>query len=206
MRRNHHSEVMEHMKKMVYFMAAFVFACLLVACEKGDQQTSVEEDSSGQAQTATEGVSAKDGEEGWYLDWDTGLETAAREKRPVLAYIEAPWCKFCELMDAETFSSDQIGLTLASQWIAVRLDIDDKSAQGTYRGEKLTYAGLVERFGIKALPSFVFLDTQMKEAKVVSGYIPKERFRLILEYMKEELYKENIDLETYITSKSSSNL
>ncbi len=194
------------MKKTIYFMAAFVFAFLFVACQKGDQQTGVEKDSSGQARTATEGVSAKDGQEGWYLDWDTGLEKAAKEKRPVLAYFEAPWCKFCELMDAETFSSAEIGRTLASEWIAIRLDIERQGAEGSYRGERLTYADLAKRFGIKALPSFVFLDTQGDPVKVISGYISKQKFALILDYMGKELYKDNVDLESYIAARSSSKL
>ncbi len=179
-------------------MVAVALALLLAACEKGDQQTGEEGSSSGQARTAT------DGEEGWYLDWDAGLETAAKEHKPILAYFEAPWCKFCELMESETFSSAEVGLVLASEWIAIRLDIDDKSAVGVYRGERLTYAQIAERFGIKMLPSFVFLDRQGDPVKVTSGYMSKHRFGLMLDYMHKELYKDNVDLEEYITSKSSS--
>jgi thioredoxin-related protein len=194
------------MKRTIHLLVVLTFALLLLACEKAERETSTEEDSSKQAQTATEGVTATDGEEGWYLDWDAALETAAKEKRPVLAYFEAPWCKFCELMDAETFSSVEIGQTLASEWIAIRLDIDDKSAQGSYRGERLTYAGLAERFGIRALPSFVFLDTQGDPIRVISGYNSKQRFGLILEYMGKQLYKDNVDLDAYIATRSSSTL
>jgi thioredoxin-related protein len=194
------------MKKTIYFMVAFAFALLFTACEKGDQQSGAEGDSSGQAQTAAERSTAPGGKEGWYLSWDAGLETAAEQKKPVLAYFKAPWCQFCTLMEKETFSSADIGQTLASEWIAIGLDIDDKSAEGTYRGERLTYAGLAERFGIKALPSFVFLDTQADPVKVISGYNSKQRFGLILEYMGKELYKNNVDLEGYIATRSSSTL
>jgi thioredoxin-related protein len=159
------------MKKPVHFMVALVLALLFTACEKGDQQTGAEGDRSGQDQTAAERSTAPEGKEGWYLSWDVGLETAAKQKKPVLAYFKAPWCQFCTLMEKETFSSAEIGQMLASEWIAIRLDIEGKSAEGSYRGERLTYAGLAERFGIKALPSFVFLDTQADPVKVVSGWI-----------------------------------
>ena len=194
------------MKKAIYFLVALAFALLFAACERGDQQTGVEGDSSQQTQVAVEKSTATDVEEGWYLDWDAGLETAAKEKRPVLAYFKAPWCQFCTLMEEETFSSTDIGQTLASEWIAIRLDIDRKSAEGTYRGERLTYAQIAERFGIKALPSFVFLDKQADPVRVMSGYISKQRFGIILDYMEKELYKDNVDLEVYIATRSSSAL
>jgi len=194
------------MKKTSYFLVALAFAVLFTACEKGDQQTGVEGGSSPRTQTAMETSTATDREEGWYLDWDAGLETAVKEKRPVLAYFEAPWCKFCRLMESETFSSTEIGLTLAHDWIAIRLDIEAEAAEGTYRGERLTYAQIAERFGIKGLPSLVFLDTQGDPVKVMSGYISKERFGIILDYMGKELYKDNVDLEAYIATRSSSAL
>jgi thiol:disulfide interchange protein DsbD len=194
------------MKKTNCFIVALVFAFLLGACEKGDQRTGVERDSTRQTQTATETSTATDGEEGWYLSWDAGLETAAKQKKPVLAYFKAPWCQFCTLMEKETFSSTDIGQTLASEWIAIRLDIDKKSAEGIYRGERLTYAEIAERFGIKALPSFVFLDKQSDPVRVISGYNSKQRFGIILDYMGKELYKDNVDLEVYISTRSSSTL
>jgi thioredoxin-related protein len=86
------------------------------------------------------------------------------------------------------------------------LDIEAESAEGSYRGERLTYAGLAERFGIMVLPSFVFLDMQVDPVKVISGYISKQRFGLILDYMEKELYKDKVDLEEYIASRSSSKL
>lgn len=57
------------------------------------------------------------------------LDSALKEeKRPVLVFLEAEWCVYCEKMKRESFTDSQIQALLKSKFYAVSLDIEDQMA------------------------------------------------------------------------------
>ena len=51
------------------------------------------------------------------------IETAyAEEKRPILIFIYADWCKICKLQEATTFQEDSIGLLLNEEYYALKIN------------------------------------------------------------------------------------
>jgi len=62
-----------------------------------------------------------------WQQWDDDvLRVAQQERRPVLLFIVASWCRFCRDMEATTWTDPAVQAALAEHVIAVRVDKDDR--------------------------------------------------------------------------------
>ena len=144
---------------------------------------------------------AEPAEHTWYTSWDDGLAAAAKAERPVLVDFYAEWCSWCDVMDEETFSTEQIKRIFQEGWVTIRVDTDDVETTGTYQGQTLTYRDMAGAFGVEGLPSYLFLDKAGQPVTIIPGYIEKEPFGVILEYMHNEVYAEGVALNDYMQEK-----
>ena len=140
-------------------------------------------------------------ENGWYHDWNQGIATAKNEQKPVLVDFYADWCKWCEVMDEKTFSDPGIKKLFASDWITIKIYTEDKKTKGTFKDSTMSYNQLTRAFRVSGLPSYLFIDKNGEPVTVIPGYIPKEKFSRILDYMKNELYLKKVDFQEYVESK-----
>lgn len=128
-------------------------------------------------------------ENDWYHDWDAGMAAAREQNRPILVDFYTDWCKWCTVMDEETFSDPAIKQKFAEDWIMIKINAEDKVKQGTFKGKTMTYRELTQAFGVQGYPSYVFIDNNGEPANIVSGYREKEPFAAILDYFRDEVYK-----------------
>ncbi|GAI93132.1 unnamed protein product, partial [marine sediment metagenome] len=145
--------------------------------------------------------SSKD-KNGWYHDWDEGIAAAVEEKKPLLVDFYTDWCKWCKVMDEETFSDSEVEKILTSNWVTIKINAEDRNSSGTFKDQTLPYNRLALAFGVNAFPSYLFIDKDGEPVTVVSGYRPKEQFVPVLDYFINELYKKGIYLDKYIESNS----
>jgi len=190
------------MKYTKFFIMVLVANFLLLACSKSNETATAEQNTESQISGAKVKTASIRDEKGWYNDWDAGMEAARKEKKPVLVDFYADWCKWCHVMDEETFSDPEIKKIFASDWITIRIDTEDTETIGTFKSETLTFRQMSGSFGVTGLPSYLFIDTKGEPVTIIPGYIPKEKFSIILDYFKNELYKKDVNLQEYIKSKS----
>lgn len=139
---------------------------------------------------------------GWYHDWDEGIAAAQAEKKPILVDFYASWCHWCRKMDETTFSARPIKDIFASDWITIKVNTEDREKEGTFQDKTFTYRELAGAFGIKGLPSLLFIDKDGEPVTIIPGFMSEDKLRIVLEYMKNELYRREIELGDYIQSKS----
>lgn len=72
------------------------------------------------------------------------------EKKPVVVFLEAEWCVYCEKMKRESFTDSQIQSLLNEHFYAVSLDIEDEKA---YRFNEEVY----ENSGLEKYHSLAYL-------------------------------------------------
>jgi thioredoxin:protein disulfide reductase len=85
---------------------------------------------------------------GWHRTLNEGLETAAREQKPVLIDMWATWCKNCLVMDKTTLADPNVTAALGG-YVKIKLQAEDPDQQPA--------KSVMQRFGAVGLPAYVIL-------------------------------------------------
>ena len=179
------------MKKLHIISKIAVLFLLLIACGNSNEQATAEMNSTPEIVSAVQKSTPIRDENGWYHNWDAGMEAARNESKVVLVDFYADWCTWCDVMDEKTFSDSAIKKTFSADWITIRIDTEDAETQGTFKGDTLNYRDLARAFGVTGLPSYLFLDKNGEPVTIIAGYKEKDEFALILDYFHKEIYKED---------------
>jgi len=86
--------------------------------------------------------------EGWHSSLTEGLETAAREGKPVLIDMWATWCKNCLTMDKTTLQNADVRSALAG-YVKVKFQAEDPDVAPA--------KPVMQRFDAVGLPAYVIL-------------------------------------------------
>jgi uncharacterized protein YyaL (SSP411 family) len=135
------------------------------------------------------------------VKWYTVEEAFAlnkKEPRKILIDVYTDWCKWCKVMDSETYSNPVIADYLNKKFYAVKFNAEQKTdvvlngktykflASGG-RGYNELAAELLG--GQMGYPSTVFLDEQSKMIQPVQGYIKARQFDGIIRFIGGNDYK-----------------
>ena len=85
---------------------------------------------------------------GWHASLADGLDTAAREGKPVLIDMWATWCKNCLTMDKTTLNNAAVQSALAG-YVKVKFQAEDPDAQPA--------KSVMQKFDAVGLPTYVIL-------------------------------------------------
>ncbi|MFA8451491.1 MAG: thioredoxin family protein [Bacteroidales bacterium] len=135
----------------------------------------------------------------WY-SFTEGIEKAKKEDKKVFIDVYTDWCGYCVKMDKTTFSNSEVAKEMNKHFIAIKFNAETKDTinfkdyqfvglkQGNGRTTNtLAYALVGERL---SFPSFVFLSNKdFNKIDVVKGYIQKDHFINILEYIGTDSFK-----------------
>lgn len=111
-----------------------------------------------------------------YLDYETALQKGKEAQRPLFIFFTSPWCYQCTEMKRKVFQNKEIVSILNERFLLVEVDVSQNKK-------------LKEDFRIYFTPTSLFLDIHGKPIIDVKGYIPTNRFRKLLRYVSEGLYK-----------------
>jgi FKBP-type peptidyl-prolyl cis-trans isomerase 2 len=92
----------------------------------------------------------------WSKDYQEGLRTAENQRKPMLLFLYADWCQWCEKMTGGTFEDPWIRF-FNDQYVWVRVNSDKETA---YKAE----------FGQTGFPMTVLLSPEGRVIKKLKGY------------------------------------
>jgi thioredoxin-related protein len=123
----------------------------------------------------------------WYT-FDQGVNAAKKEMKLLVVDFYTDWCHWCKVMDKETFANKEVVDFAKANVIMAKIDAEtnDKFA---YRDAQYSGRQLSQIFGVRGFPTTVFIDSNGDLITTVSGYIPADRFTLILKYLAGNWYE-----------------
>jgi hypothetical protein len=103
----------------------------------------------------------------WHRDFDQGWAEARRIKRPLLIYITAPGCVYCEAMKRDTWCDKSVESAVGQAFVAIELSPEDN-------------AKVISRIKVKTYPMTLI---GIPEGKIIAhrdGYQPPGEMKTLL--------------------------
>ncbi|MCK5682528.1 thioredoxin fold domain-containing protein [bacterium] len=131
----------------------------------------------------------------WY-SFSEGMELANAGDKHIIIDFYTDWCKWCKVMDEKTFSVPEVQDYLFEHFIPIHLDAESEET-ATFKGQTYTFRELTRTFGVTGFPSLAYLSPTKEMVTLVPGYIEKDRFMDILQYVSKECYVKQIPFDSF---------
>ena len=121
------------------------------------------------------------------LNWYTLEEVQVLMKsqpRKVFIDVVADWCKWCKVMENETFTDPAVIQYINENYYAVRMEYESL-ASITFQGETSNYKALAARWNVRDLPAIVFWDENFESKFLSTGYRKSDQFLVDLKSFNE---------------------
>jgi thioredoxin-related protein len=125
------------------------------------------------------------------LQWKSYAEAVRNAKesgRPVLIDVFTDWCGWCKKMDRDVYADTSVQRVLSERFELVKLNAES-SAVHEIDGERYSEKSIAQGYGVTGYPTTVFLNGQGEAITSVPGYLPKNTFLVVLDYIGTEAYK-----------------
>lgn len=93
------------------------------------------------------------------------LAEAKEQDKLIFVDAYATWCGPCKMMERRVFNKEAVGEFFNANFINLKLDVE--------RGEGPT---LARRYGVRAMPTYLFIDGDGNVVHTAMGAMPEGRF------------------------------
>lgn len=93
--------------------------------------------------------------------FDEALNEAKKENKMLFVDCYTSWCGPCKMMATKVFTQDKVGEYFNARFVSIKIDME--------KGEG---PAMKDKFGVKAFPTFLFLDGTGKEVNRIVGGDP----------------------------------
>jgi thioredoxin-related protein len=104
-------------------------------------------------------------------------------------------------MDHDVYARADVRDYLANRFVLVKLNAEAQDGL-QYDGKDLTSAGLAEQFRVTGYPTTVFLKSTGTHLINVPGYVPPDRFLLVLRFIGEGHMEKGVEWEAFLKANS----
>jgi thioredoxin-related protein len=99
---------------------------------------------------------------------------AVTEKKPVMIDFYTDWCRWCDTLDAKTYSDAKVSEFVTKNVVPYKIDAE--------KGEGIEIA---KKYGVKAYPTILLIQSNGEEIDRLLGYMPPDKFLQTLgDYLK----------------------
>ena len=98
-----------------------------------------------------------------HVSFDDALKSAVATNKVVFAEFGATWCEPCKRLERTTLKDERVLSWLDERCVLVHVDIDEQPA-------------LASEFGVKSVPTMVFVKADRSVAGTISGYRDVDAF------------------------------
>jgi len=141
--------------------------------------------------------SGKAGSTNTWMSFENGMELARNMDKPVVIDFYTSWCRWCKVMDKETFNNGKVAAYLDEHFISIRLNAEQTTGKLEYGGRTYTPAGLAKAFRIRGYPSVAYLDNSGDLIFVDPGFKKPDQFMINLRYVKSGCHTKGVSIEEF---------
>lgn len=139
--------------------------------------------------------------EGDWHGYGDALKEAGDRDRIILVDVYTNWCSWCKKMDSDVYGDSEVQAVLDEHFVIAKLNAESTTTHSV-NGQTLSERDIARGFGVTGYPTTLFLTSSGEPITVVPGYIPKETFVHMLEYIHTRSY-ETTGWEEFLNSKKS---
>lgn len=129
--------------------------------------------------------------------WNEGMEAAKRSGKPVLVDVYTDWCGWCRRMDADVYARRDVSDYLESHFVTIRLNAESNEPVA-WQGQSRTARGLSNTLGVSGYPTTVFFTSDAEKLANAPGYIPADRFLLLLRYVGDGAMAKGTSFDDFV--------
>lgn len=123
-----------------------------------------------------------------WTTFDKGVELAKNENKLLVVDFYTDWCHWCKVMDKETYNDKAVVAYAKENVIMAKINAETnekfKFKEASYSGRELSMM-----FGVRGFPTTVFMNSDGELITSISGFIPAEKFNMILRYLAGNWYE-----------------
>jgi len=178
-------------KTALMISAAFAFTLMLggiAACNQKEEPKPV--------------ASAQPAAVSWH-GFDDGMAKAKSENRYILVDFYTSWCKYCKMLDENTFANAEVAKRLNTDFVAVKVNAEG-DGKVTLDGEDMTEQQLAAKLQVTGYPTLWFFNPKGEKLKFLPGYSPPEDFVHILDYVSSGGMERNEDFGKFLEERGVS--
>lgn len=133
----------------------------------------------------TSGGAADSGE---WIAYGDALKKVEGSDRILVVDVYTNWCGWCKKMDRDVYGDAAVQEILDAHFIAAKLNAESATTHAV-RGQTVSEREIAKSFGVTGYPTTLFLTADGEPITVLPGYVPKETFLLVLEYIHTRSYE-----------------
>jgi len=135
-----------------------------------------------------------------FVNYDTGLQQARDNKKPIFMYFGRHGCGFCAKTNKETFSDAALRELYIKRYNLVYIDAESGERLTLPGGERITEAELGARMNAFATPIFTYLNNNGEVLFRAPGFKTVKEFRAFHQYVSGGFYK-TMSINDYLSRK-----
>ena len=132
-----------------------------------------------------------------WMSFENGMELARNMGKPVVIDFYTSWCRWCKVMDRETFNNGKVASYLSEHFISIRLNAEQKTGKIEYGGRTYTPAGFAKAFRVRGYPSIAYLDGSGDLIFVDPGFKKPDQFMINLRYVTSGCHKKDVSIAEF---------
>ena len=90
-------------------------------------------------------------------DFAAAMAEAKSASKLVMIDFKAEWCGPCKMLDRTTWKDEKVISSIKKKAVAVKIDVDE-------------HGDIASKYGIRSLPTIIFVDAEGKELSRFIGY------------------------------------
>lgn len=119
-----------------------------------------------------------------WQSWNEGFGRTTKGGKPVLVDVYTDWCGWCKRMDRDVYARADVSQYLNDNFVSIKLNAESNQT-AMLDGKSLSARALAAKFGVSGYPTTIFMRGDGEHLVNVPGYLPADRFLLLLRYIGE---------------------